>query len=59
MRAYLITSGLIFGLLTVLHIMRIAVERHFIKDPGFILITLLSAGLSIWAFWLLRRARRT
>ena len=57
MKAYVITTGIIFGVLTVLHLLRMGVERHLITDPHFILLTLLSAVLCIWAFGVLRRAR--
>ncbi len=59
MKAYVITSGGIFGLLTIAHLLRIAVEnRHLATDPGYILITLLSATLCVWACCVLRRSNR-
>jgi uncharacterized membrane protein len=59
MKAYVITSGGIFAVLTIAHIMRIAMEnRHLVTDPVFILITLGSATLSIWAWRVLRRSNR-
>lgn len=60
MKAYLITTGVIFGLITVAHILRMATEgAHLMKEPVYILLTLLSAALSIWALQLLRRSNRT
>ena len=59
MKAYVITSGGIFGLVTLAHLLRIVVEnRRLATDPGYILITLLSATLCIWAWSVLRRLNR-
>lgn len=54
-RAYLALTGALFGLLTLVHIWRAFVERHLATDPWFILITLISAALCLWAWRLLRR----
>jgi hypothetical protein len=59
MKAYVILSGAIFGLLTIAHLLRIALEnRHLATDPAFILITLASATLCVWACFVLRRLNR-
>ncbi len=59
MKAYVITSGGIFALLTIAHLIRMAMEnRHLASDPAFILITLASASLSVWAWSVLRRSNR-
>jgi hypothetical protein len=56
MRAYIMTTGVIFALLVVAHVWRMAVESwRLAREPEYIVITLLAAGLSIWAFRLLRR----
>ena len=56
MKAYIITSGAIFALITVAHIARLATETtHVLREPIFLLLTLLAAALSIWAFVVLRR----
>ncbi len=55
MKAYLITTGTVFGLLVVLHIWRFIEEGgHLASDPFFWLITLVAAGLSVWAWSLVR-----
>jgi len=55
MKAYLLTTGTVFGLLTIVHIWRVIAESSALaRDPWFILITLLSAGLCLWAFRLFR-----
>ena len=57
MKAYLITTGAIFGLITLAHIWRVIAESpHLAKDPWFILLTIIAAALCLWAVRLLRRA---
>lgn len=59
MKAYIITSGGIFGLLTIAHLLRIVMEnRHLATEPVFFVITLASATLCLWAFYVLRRSNR-
>ena len=59
MRTYLATTGLLFALLVVAHVWRATVEPHLVRDPWFLLFSVLAAALSIWAFTLFRRAPRT
>ncbi|HYT73082.1 MAG TPA: hypothetical protein VEK78_16975 [Gemmatimonadales bacterium] len=56
MRAYVITTGVIFSLLVVAHVWRIVAEPHLATDPGYILITLAAGLLSVWAGLVLRRS---
>ena len=59
MKAYIITTGIIFGLITVAHIMRFVLEgSRLATEPVFILLTLLSAALCVWAWQVLRRLSR-
>lgn len=59
MKAYLITTGAIFALLTLAHIWRIVAEEpHLARDPWFILITLVAAALCFWAWRLFRLSLR-
>jgi hypothetical protein len=56
MRAYIVTSGTIFGLLVVVHIWRIAVEGLSVaSDPWFVGSTLIALGLCGWAVGLARQ----
>ena len=56
MKSYLITTGTVFGLIAVAHIWRVVAEsRALIKDPWFVLLTFVAAGLAVWAFSLLKR----
>lgn len=60
MKAYVITTGAVFGLLTVAHLLRIVMEDSSLATrPEYILITILSAALCIWAFYVLLRSRGT
>jgi len=57
MRFYVITTGIVFAAFVVAHVWRVAVEgTQLAARPEFVLITLGLAGLSIWAWRLLRRA---
>ena len=56
MKAYIITTGAVFGLLTVAHIWRILLEPHLVKEPWFLLFTLIALALSLWALRLLKRS---
>jgi hypothetical protein len=59
MKAYLITTGAVFGLLTLAHIWRVVAEEpHLAREPWFILITVVAAALSYWAWRLLRLSSR-
>ena len=58
MKAYVIASGGIFTLVTIAHIVRIFGEgRHSLTEPIFLLFTLIVAGLSVWAWLVLRRLK--
>jgi hypothetical protein len=58
MRAYVITTGVVFGLLTVAHILRMLTEDpKMAADPIYLGITAAAAALCVWAFYVLRRAR--
>jgi hypothetical protein len=56
MRAYVITTGILFALLTGAHLWRIAAEsRRLATEPDFVIITLAAAVMTVWAALLLRR----
>lgn len=57
MRAYLAITGVMFALIAVAHLWRIAVEsRALATEPWFMGLTVLAAVMSVWAFRLLRTA---
>jgi hypothetical protein len=59
MKAYLITTGTVFALITLAHLWRISVEgSRLAREPFFALLTVLAAALSVWAWWLLGRLSR-
>ena len=55
MRTYVIATGVIFGLITMAHIWRLAVEPHLLWEPWFMLLTLVAAGLAVAAWRVTRR----
>jgi hypothetical protein len=59
MKAYVMTSGAVFGLLTLAHLFRLIVERHLATDPIYILITVAAASLCFWAWRVLRLSTRS
>lgn len=60
MKAYLLTTGTVFALITGAHIWRVIAESsRLARDPWFVVITVLTAGLSAWAWRLLRLSSRT
>lgn len=58
MKAYLITTGCIFAVITGLHIWRATAEGDLLK-PLWIGLILLPAAFCIWAFALLRNSSRS
>ena len=62
MKAYLATTGVIFGLLAIMHLLRAIDERQaFSTNPAEYLsmaaLGLLAAALSVWAWRLFRQTR--
>lgn len=55
MRAYLLTTGLLFLALVAAHLLRLVVEPQLARDPLFLLTTLLSVLVAAWAAVLFRR----
>ena len=60
MKAYLVTTGTVFGAIVVAHVWRLFEEgMHPATDPAWVILTVLSAALSLWAWRLLARHART
>ena len=58
MRTYVVTTGILFGLLTLAHVLRIVHEsRALAADPWYVLITVATAVLCVWAFVLIRQQK--
>lgn len=59
MKAYLITTGTVFGLVALAHVWRVIGESRALgMDPWFVFMTAISLAMSVWAFSLLRRSTR-
>jgi hypothetical protein len=59
MRAYVAVSGFLFGLLILVHAMRIVVERSlFLDEPVFVASTVASLVMFLWAVATFLRAGR-
>jgi hypothetical protein len=57
MKAYVITTGLLFLALALAHVSRVFWESQALaKDPENVIVGLIALGLSIWAFTVVRRA---
>jgi hypothetical protein len=60
MKAYLMTTGSIFGLIVLAHVLRIVDEGvRLMTDPWWVLLTVAAAALSVWAWRLLRLSARS
>jgi hypothetical protein len=60
MRAYVMTTAAVFGLLTLVHLLRIIVEgRQLATNPLYVLITVAAASLCLWAWRLLWLSKRS
>jgi hypothetical protein len=58
MKAYVITTGTVFGLITLAHVLRVVEEGpRLASDPFFVLLTVLSTALCLWAWRVLRLTR--
>jgi hypothetical protein len=59
-KAYVITTGTVFGLIVVAHIWR-AIEEgpDLVKNPAYILLTVAAASLSLWAWRVLKALPRS
>ena len=55
MKAYIITTGIVFALIAIAHIARLATETSVLREPIFLVLTILAVALSVWAFVVLRR----
>lgn len=61
MKAYLVVTGTLFGLVGVAHLLRLFVEGQPLSDPWFlgvnVALFIVGAGLAVWAMRLLMRLR--
>ena len=58
MKAYLVTTAVLFGLLIVAHVWRVFEEgAHLLRDPVWMGINVIAAALGLWAVVLLAQRR--
>lgn len=58
MKAYVVTTGTIFGLMVIAHVLRMVWEDPGLaSDPVYLGITAAAAALCVWAWVVLRRMR--
>lgn len=56
MKAYLATTGVLFALIVVAHVMRVTAEGFpLLRDVWWLLMTAASAALAVWAWRLYRQ----
>ncbi len=59
-RVYIATTGVVFCLIVVAHILRLATEGpRLAREPSFILTTAIVVGLAVWAGVLLLKQGRS
>jgi hypothetical protein len=59
MRTYTTLTGVLFALLALSHVARVIAEGpHLATDPFFVVITIVAAAFSVWAWRLLRLSSR-
>jgi hypothetical protein len=59
MRCYVIATGLAFAIIFILHVARIFAEGTWIlREPMFIVTSVLSLGLAIWSAVLVTKSPR-
>jgi hypothetical protein len=59
MKAYVMTTGVVFALLTLAHLLRIIMEwPHVVREPLFLLITVAAGALCFWAWRVFRLFKR-
>ena len=60
MKAYVMTTGVVFGLITAAHVARVIAEGpRLATEPAFVLLTIVSTALCVWACRLLRLVPRS
>ena len=50
MRSYVIITGVIFALVTLIHVWRMVEEPHLFREPWFLLLTAVTAAISLWSW---------
>lgn len=58
MRIYVGITGAVFGLITILHIFRVAAEGTGVLHPFFVIMTAIAAAISVWSVVVFRKMSR-
>ena len=58
MKTYVVTTGVVFGLLALAHVWRVRAEGTGVLNPFFVAITVVAAAFSVWAFLLVRKVAK-
>jgi uncharacterized membrane protein len=59
MKVYVTMTGILFGVITIAHVLRMIEEgADLATNPWYLLITVIAAALCLWAWRLLRRSGR-
>jgi hypothetical protein len=58
MKAYLATTGVLFLIVAAVHVMRAVEEPNLARAPWFVLLTVVTGALSVWALRLYQKAVR-
>jgi hypothetical protein len=59
MKTYVVITGVLFALIVAAHVWRMFVEPHLVHEASYWVITGFAAGMSAWAWIVLRRSSRT
>jgi hypothetical protein len=59
MKAYVATTGVLFLIVTAMHVMRAVEEPNLARAPWFVLLTVVTGALSVWALRLYQKAVRS
>jgi hypothetical protein len=60
MKVYVMTTGAVFGLIALAHVLRIIAEgTRLLTDPWYVLLTVAAGVLCLWAWRLLRLTARS
>ncbi len=57
MKAYVLLTGIVFALVTLAHILRAIQEGPGVLNVWWILLTVATAALTVWAFRLVRLSK--
>lgn len=55
MKAFVAAAGIVFALLVIVHVWRVALEGQGVANPFFIGVTVIAAGFSVWAWRVYRK----